>query len=195
MTSARLICDDGSVIGLDVERWMGDASPDERTLLRRVTSPVLDIGCGPGRHVLALAHSGKIALGVDPAPSAVKLARGRGATVMRRSVFDRLPGSGRWRSVLLLDGNIGIGGDPQALLRRVAQLLSYGGVALVELEAPGVAMTNLRARIETESETTGLFPWAVLGADDIRTVAARSGFSVDDVWSQGSRWFAALRRT
>ena len=37
----------------------------------------------------------------------------RGVNVLERSVFAGVPGQGRWRSVLLLDGNIGIGGDPR----------------------------------------------------------------------------------
>ena len=86
-----------------------------------MAGPVLDVGCGPGRLVLGLAQRGTVALGVDPAPAAVALARSRGAPVLQRSVFDPLPGQGRWRTVLLADGNIGIGGDPEpaaAPLRR-----------------------------------------------------------------------------
>lgn len=124
MSRTQLVCDDGSIIVLDVHRFMCAATPEEKRLLAKATSPVLDIGCGPGRHVLALAYSGKIALGIDPAPSAVALAHHRGATVIQRSVFEHLPATGRWNSVLLLDGNIGIGGDPVALLTRVAELLS-----------------------------------------------------------------------
>ena len=36
-----------------------------------------------------------------------------------QSVFDAVPDAGLWRCALLLDGSIGIGGDPEALLQRV----------------------------------------------------------------------------
>ena len=88
-----------------------------------MAGPVLDVGCGPGRFVIGLAQRGTVALGVDPAPAAVALCRSRGAPVLQKSVFDPLPGQGRWRTVLLADGNIGIGGDPAAAaapLRRTA---------------------------------------------------------------------------
>src|SRR5207244_2901221 len=118
-----LRCDDGHVVRLPVQRWTGEPSAEERLVLTWVDPPVLDIGCGPGRHVASLLRRGVPALGIDPAPSAVSLARSRGAAVLQRSVFDPLPRSGGWGTALLLDGNVGIGGDPARLLRRVGSLI------------------------------------------------------------------------
>ena len=53
-------------------------------------------------------------------PEAVAQTPDRGVAAIRRNVFDALPGEGRWRTALLADGNIGIGGDPAALLRRLS---------------------------------------------------------------------------
>ena len=96
----------GEVIALPVARWMGDPTPEETEVLARAVAPVLDVGCGPGRHVLALARRGLLVLGIDVAPYAVALAQSQGAPVLERSVFARLPGAGRWATVLLLDGNV-----------------------------------------------------------------------------------------
>ena len=90
-----------------------------------------------------------VALGVDSSPRAVAEARARGAIALCRSVFDPLPGEGRWGSVVLLDGNVGIGGDPVALLARARRLMAPGGVALVEVEPPGRPSQRLRVRLET----------------------------------------------
>ena len=98
--------------------------------------PVLDVGCGPGRIVAALAAEGRIALGVDPSPAAIAEAARR-APRAAPSVFDPLPGERRWGTVLLLDGNVGIGGDPVALLARAAWLLRPGGVVVAEVDPPG----------------------------------------------------------
>src|SRR5690348_7657041 len=106
-----LRADDGARLPLDPVRWHQEPTPLEQRLMATLAAPVLDIGCGPGRLVVGLGRLGRPALGVDPAPSAVALARRRGAAVLQRSVFDPLPGSGRWQTILLLDGNIGIGGD------------------------------------------------------------------------------------
>ena len=136
--STDLVYEDGLRLPLELERWLGDPDPVDRELVGRVLPPVLDVGCGPGRHVVALAAAGIPALGLDVAPSAVHLARTRGACVLERSVFDRVPGAGRWATALLLDGNAGIGGDPEALLGRLGTLVRPGGRILIEVEEPGL---------------------------------------------------------
>ena len=120
---------------LPVERWRGQPSEADETLLQRCTGPTLDVGCGPGRLVAALTRRGVPALGIDIAPAAVRSAQLSGAIALRRSVFGRVPGSGRWPFALLADGNLGIGGDPAGLLRRVAALVRVPvGVVLVEVD-------------------------------------------------------------
>ena len=84
----------------------------------RCGSATLDVGCGPGRLARALLAAGIACTGVDVAPAAVALARARGAEVLHASVHDPVLDGTRWSTVLLADGNIGIGGDPVALLRR-----------------------------------------------------------------------------
>ncbi len=112
--------EDGRVIPLDVRRWLAGADAADETVLTRCESPVIDIGCGPGRLVTSLSRRGMAALGVDIAETAVALTRGQGMPALLRSVFHDLPGEGRWPTALLIDGNIGIGGDPLRLLNRVA---------------------------------------------------------------------------
>ena len=102
---------DGDVIPLFLDRWQASPPLEEVAVLARAVGPVLDVGCGPGRHTQALAERGTVALGIDTSPSAVDAARRRGCAVLHRSVFDPLPREGRWRSAFLIDGNIGIGGD------------------------------------------------------------------------------------
>src|SRR5712671_754600 len=94
---------------LDLERWGEAATDGEREILRDVEGPVLDVGCGPGRLVEALRLQHVNVLGIDAAPTAIARARARGRRIVQRSVFDRLPREGTWASVLLFDGNIGIG--------------------------------------------------------------------------------------
>ena len=84
------------------------------------TGPTIDLGCGPGRLVARLVERGVPALGVDQSATAVGLARRSGAPALRRDVFEPLPGTGRWQTVLLADGNVGLGGDPWRVLRRAA---------------------------------------------------------------------------
>jgi hypothetical protein len=62
-----------------------------------------DDGYGPGRLVGQLVQRGVPALGVDQSATAVALARRSGAPALRRDVFEPLPGTGRWQTVLLAD--------------------------------------------------------------------------------------------
>src|SRR6202034_4319810 len=94
---------DGTVMPLPLDRYLGPADATDERLLVDVRGPVLDVGCGPGRHLHALAARGVFALGVDLSPVAVELARGGGARAIVASIFDELPGAGSWQSALLLD--------------------------------------------------------------------------------------------
>lgn len=192
-TSPRVVSAAGDVLIDGFESWLGEPGREELQVLHRAVAPVLDVGCGPGRHVLELAARGVMALGVDAAPSAVRVAHGRGAPVLERSIFDPLPGAGRWGSILLLDGSIGIGGDPGALLRRLAGLLRPRGLVLVEIEGPGVGVRPMRARIEVGSDVSTWFPWARVGVSGLSGLAAGCSYWVEETWRAGDRWFASLR--
>jgi SAM-dependent methyltransferase len=190
-----LVSDRGERIAMAVDRWRTDADAVERALLADVPDPVLDVGCGPGRIVAALAAGGRPALGVDTSPAAVAEAGRRRAPVLRRSVFDALPGERRWGGVLLLDGNVGIGGDPVALLARAAALLRSGGVALAELDPPGAPTRAMTVRVESASGRAGpWFPWARLGTDAFDDVARRAGLGPGRVEAVGGRWFGRAAR-
>ena len=185
---------DGRVLPLALGRWCGTADIIDREILGRCADPILDVGCGPGRLVAALAASGRCALGVDIAASAVRLAQISGACAVRRSVFDPLPGEGRWATVLLIDGNIGIGGDPGALLRRCRQLMTDNGTIVVELDPPGQDSESVRVRIESFERQSRWFPWAHVASDRIQAPAQNAGLRVVDSWVMAGRWFACLAR-
>jgi SAM-dependent methyltransferase len=183
----------GDLLPLNPSRWYGASTVAEARLFADLAAPVLDVGCGPGRIVEGLARGGVAALGVDPSPAAVALARRRGCLVLQRSIFQRLPGEGRWGSALLLDGNVGIGGDPPRLLRRCRELIGEGGAVVAELEPPGTGWRSCRARLERGPEVGAWFGWSVVGVDAIDELATAGGLNVGSVWSSGDqRWFARL---
>jgi len=74
---ARLLRDDGAEVDLAVRRWRRRAAGEDRWLLDRCTGPAIDLGCGPGRLVAALADRGVPALGVDVSPVAQRICRRR----------------------------------------------------------------------------------------------------------------------
>ncbi|MER6415927.1 class I SAM-dependent methyltransferase [Streptomyces humidus] len=182
------------LLPLDVERYCAAPDAADTDVLHRCTGPVLDVGCGPGRLVAALSARGMTALGVDVSPAAVALTRRQGANALRRSVFDRLPREGRWGTVLLMDGNIGIGGDPTALLARLRRLLRPGGRLLAEA-APHDVDERLTVRVEDAEGRHGRpFPWARVGATALLHAADATGWILTGRWTSEDRVFLELHR-
>ncbi|MDP9072119.1 MAG: class I SAM-dependent methyltransferase [Actinomycetota bacterium] len=170
-----LRAESGQVLTMDTDRWHGAASTEERAVLDVVDAPVIDVGCGPGRLLESLARRGVPAMGVDSSPAAVALARRRGAAVLQRDVFGRLPGEGRWATALLFDGNIGIGGDPTRLLARCRQLTGGRGRVIAEVGPPGTGWRALTAWLERDGYRSPSFAWALVGADAVGGLAQAAG--------------------
>lgn len=183
---------DGATEVLAVSRWLADADAVDERLIDRARGPVLDVGCGPGRHVHALVRRGIPALGLDASPTAVRIASERGAEAILGDVFTHGLELGVWETVLLIDGNLGIGGDPAALLRRVAEFLTPTGRVLVETGPPGGGLQSVPVRLERGEDVSRWFPWARVCNDAIDGVATTAGLQCVERWSDSGRWFAEL---
>ncbi|MFE4697947.1 methyltransferase domain-containing protein [Streptomyces sp. NPDC056738] len=214
---------DGWLLPLEVERWCARADAVDLQVLAYCEGPVLDVGCGPGRLVAELAARGRPSLGIDVSEAAVARTLRLGGRALHRSVFEPLPGEGRWGTALLVDGNIGIGGDPAALLRRTAELLAPGGLLIAETvpgadidervdvrivraahpgdtddthpggRAAGAAGGGVAGEAQDASGDRTAFPWARLGTPALLRHAERAGWRADAQWSAGGRSFVALR--
>ncbi|MFF1791402.1 methyltransferase domain-containing protein [Kitasatospora sp. NPDC058243] len=190
--------EDGHRLRLDIERWCAPAAGADHSLLRRCarrSAPVLDLGCGPGRLVAALLALGVPALGVDVTRAAVARTVGLGGPALCRSLFDRLPAEGRWGAALLADGNLGIGGDPDALLQRGAELIAPDGLLLVEVE-PVEVDEQVTVQVEGPDGRLGpAFPWARLGtAAALRRAHTAAGLVEAERWTSHGRRFLALHK-
>jgi SAM-dependent methyltransferase len=189
-------CDahDARVLPLEALRWSGRADEVDQLVVSRCRGPVLDLGCGPGRMVQALNESGISALGVDMSAVAVKRARSRGALAIQARLAERLPAEGRWETVLLMDGNIGIGGDVGALLQRCRALVAPGGAIIVEVDSRPARHLTRRVRLTAHGSGYGAeLMWTRTGAAAVRRLAGPLDLLVVEEWIAGNRAFLAIR--
>ena len=165
--------EDGSRRRLPLGRWLGTPDAAEETVLERAVGPVLDIGCGVGRHVVALRLRGVTRGRRRDLPGRHgdrPRARRRGDPGLGLRASDRPPSGGRSCCSTATSGSAA---TPTRLLRRSAALLLPGGGVLVELEAPGRAPRAQRVRLEGARVTSSWMPWHFVGYEEIDPLAER----------------------
>jgi SAM-dependent methyltransferase len=186
--------DPADVDAFDVARWSRGADAADLSTILDADS-VLDIGCGPARMVRAAVDRGLGALGVDVSVTAVAMAVDAGLPVVAGSVFDALPGEGTWDVALLLDGNIGIGGDPTALVARASSVVAPSGSVVVETATDAAVDVAYDAQVvDEQGRASATFPWAEVGREALGRHAAAAGLRVSQTWSVGRRTFCRLVR-
>lgn len=177
---------------LPVRRWVGHASRSDQLLLDQCHGSTVDLGCGPGRLAAELRTRGQEVLGVDSSSSALREARRRGVPVLCGSLFDPIPDEGAWDTALLADGNIGIGGDPVALLRRAREVVHGRGRVVLDLAAPGTGLRVHQLHLRAGGLESTSFTWAELGPDALSETATLAGLGVLEVVERRGRWVGVL---
>lgn len=136
--------DDGYRSGSKIDSYFAPPSKwprMEQEAMRLVRGRVLDLGCGPGRHVLYLQKKGVDVVGVDASPTQVALARIRGVQHVYQATVRRLPqGLGTFNSVLMMGNNLGIAGDVprvRRFLRDLREITRKGARLIGHSRIPG----------------------------------------------------------
>ena len=122
---------------------------------------VLDVGCGPGRHSLALARRGVDVVGVDHSPEFVRLARDAAATEGLSTTFEELDVRELDRpdefdaAICLCQGGFGLlgGRDETAVFGRIAATLRPGGWLAVSAFSAAFAVRHLEVGEEFDAAT------------------------------------------
>ena len=103
---------------LPLRRWLAPADAADLLALEPVVPPVLDVGCGPGRLLAALAAQGRAATGIDISPVAVRLARRRGGqAIWRERVLAAAGGRQRGGASCCSTATSGSGATPSGCSR------------------------------------------------------------------------------
>jgi SAM-dependent methyltransferase len=183
---------DADAVDFDAHSWCAEATPEERALLGVLAGPVLDIGCGPGRLLAAAQTLDLTALGIDTSAEAVRQARARGGQALHQSVFAAVPSPGHWQSLLLFDGNIGIGGSVTLLLRRCRDLVAPSGTLMVEVEDREIDVAYRAVLEDREGNVSEPFLWARAGRAALMERAARTGWAMRSTQRVQGRLFCRL---
>lgn len=197
--------EDGQIRALPAHQWLGTRCRSDATagsddtdevfdeaVTQMCTGPTIELGCGPGRLVARLFRRGIPALGIDRSAVAIRLAGRGGAPVLLGDVFEPLPAMGLWQTVLLVDGNVGLGGDPRRILARAAELLARGGRCVAEFDVEAIGIRAGWVRLETASDVGPWFRWATVGVDSAASLAAQVGLTLSNVSLVGGRVIATL---
>ena len=168
---------------------------------------VLDVGCGPGRHVVALAQEGLSITGVDVSRRFLDLAAERArAAGVAASFFEldarRMPFDDEFDAAIsICQGGFGLmGGDDALVLRRMAEALEPGGrlaltafSALYEARHPrdeahldadaGIVYERTTIKDESGRDKEVDLWTGVYTPRELRLLAIGVGLVPEDVWS------------
>jgi hypothetical protein len=193
--SSRTVADavDDQAFLLEVDRWSAAADVVDEMVVSRCEPPVIDLGCGPGRMVRALTRSGRAALGVDISRVAVAASLAQGGPTLQRMVSEPLPAEGRWGTALLMDSNVGIGGNVTALLARCRDLVGAGGLVLCEVDPQRERHEVHDVVLRTSGVSSRPMAWSQVGAATLTRLASALDMVLAEEWVAGGRAFVALR--
>ena len=188
----------------------------ERQLLEDIGGPVLDLGCGTGRHSLMLQGRGLDVTALDISPGAVDVARERGVADVRLGDLHDPPDDHKWSAVLMMCGNLGLAGgweDSRRLLSRLAGLCRAGAILVADTVDPvRAADDSYRAYIERNRQR-GLPPgltrlrlrygdrvtpwWDLLNltADELEPLVDGTGWTIERHIEDGVDHAVLLRRS
>ena len=135
---------------------------------------VLDVGCGPGRHSLALARRGYEVVGVDHSAEFVHLARAAAAAEQLSATFEELDVRELDRpdefdaTICLCQGGFGLlgGRDETDVFLRIAATLGPGGALAVSAFSAAFAVRHLEPGEEYDPATGVLHEVATVRGSD-----------------------------
>jgi lysophospholipase L1-like esterase/SAM-dependent methyltransferase len=127
--------DDGHVSTRSAEGYFAEElTDDEADALSHAQGRVLDVGCGPGRHLLWLQERGFEVTGIDISAGVVQVARERGGRDVRLcSLFELTTLREKFDTVLLMGNNMGLAGTMKkthALLDELHQVTGMDAVLI-----------------------------------------------------------------
>ncbi|WP_328540373.1 class I SAM-dependent methyltransferase [Streptomyces sp. NBC_00344] len=200
---------DGAVFATDTSHWFSGPAQwngAETWACEQARGRILDIGCGPGRHALALTEAGHHVLGLDSSPGAVAVAEERGLSVVLGELGEA-EALGAFDTLLLLGNNLGFLGSREsspAVLAQLAALARPGSQLLASTRdmrnsqvpetlayrarnrALGRLPGEYRVRIRSRATATPWFEYLYASVDEVRELVRDSPWALCDSHQEGT---------
>lgn len=154
----------------------------EREILADLDGPVLDLGCGAGRHALHLQQSGLAVTALDISPGAVAVSRRRGLTDVRHHDLRDPPGEKRWTTVLLMCGNLGVAGgweQTRQLFRDLAAVCAPGARIIGDTVDPSPSPPDTPLRLHYGDVVSPWWTQRNVPFAEVPALAAGTGWTVE----------------
>jgi SAM-dependent methyltransferase len=186
----------------------------QKMAIRLAVGPVLDVGCGAGRHSLHLQRKGVRVTGIDSSPLAIRVCRARGLKDARVLPATRIPSDlGHFDTILMLGNNFGLFGNfkrARWLLRRFASLTTAGAKIIAETLDPGATTDRVhleyqkrnrkldrmpgqvRLRVRYRRCASPWFDYLFVSKRDMERVLAGTGWKVERYFDSSGPVYVAI---
>lgn len=215
--SFSYVRDDGLATSLDIATRFaefGAFSPTERHGCDWAAGRVLDVGCGSGKHVLALRGLGLECVGIDLSPVVADMwRRQRMSGLMQMDAFRLAFAEGAFDTITLFANGLSMGGSVNGVRHLLAAFGRVTGprgrvvVTNVSVRAStlqadrryhddNVAAGRLPGQLLLRARYRGvdgpLFPWLFLSPEELATTLAGSPWQVEKVRENANGTYCAL---
>ncbi len=186
----------------------------EQRAMAYVRGRVLDIGCGPGRHLAYLQEHGFAATGIDVSPGAIDVCRQRGLHDVRvMSVTQVTRRLGLFDTVLMMGNNFGVVGNrlrARWLFRRFKGVTSPQGRILAESRDPYVGDVpehrtyhernrrrgrmpgQVRLRVRYRMHATPWYDYLLVSKQEMQEILDGTGWHISRVLEEESGLYVAV---
>ena len=192
----------------------------EQAVLKYAQSPVLDLGCGAGRHALYLQEKGFDVVAMDVSPGALTVAQERGIKKTVQGSFCELPLLQQTFSAFLaLGNNFGLCGGPEEtceLLQALGRIANPEAVLITSFLDPrpdsdeidpvhreyhaqnrlkGNPVGLIAIRIRYRKMKTPFFPLYFPTIKEFHDIVQKAdAWTLEDIQQAGPQCFAVLRK-